>query len=94
MVIVLNETGKFERRDRFEIMSIILSSCQKGMTRKTHIMYKCNLSHKELHKYLEVLTSLGHLRVKRIKGANFYQTTMKGEKFILEYQHVERVLEE
>lgn len=85
---------KTEKRGRFEIMSAILSSCQRRMMRKTRIMYQCNLSYEELKKYLSLLTSLGHLEVKRAGDIDFYRITGKGRMFLREYQQLKKLLKE
>lgn len=91
-MLAVNE--KTEKRGRFEIMSAILSSCRGRMMRKTNIMYQCNLSYRELRKYLSLLTSLGHLEVKRAGDTDLYRITDKGRTFLREYQHLKKMLKE
>jgi predicted transcriptional regulator len=48
------------RRDRIEIVADILKKA-KGGSRKTHIMYTCNLSVTQNEKYLQALLDSGLL---------------------------------
>jgi len=88
----LSAGPEFLRRSRLEIMHSILSLCLQGersSARKTHIMYKCNLSFKQLGKYLETMTDLGLLEVNR----GSYSVTEKGKRFLEEFQGLKRLLQ-
>ena len=62
--------------------------------RKTHIMYKANLSYEQVHLYL------GELIEKRLIAQNvspdgvIYRTTEKGREFLLYYTRLVEFLEE
>jgi len=86
---MLSEKVEFIRRSRLEIMYNILSLCQRGENKKTHIMYRCNLSFKQVQKYLETLTSMGLLSANQ----GLYELTEKGEKFLKEFQDLKRLLD-
>jgi predicted transcriptional regulator len=84
-------------RSRFDIMATILLAANEGGTRKTHIMYKCNLSFKQLHAYLRFLVEMGLLRpivenVGTDDSSCLFQTTRKGEAFIKAYGNLNALL--
>ena len=76
-------------RCRIETLNIILTISIKGI-KKTHIMHKANLSHKQLEKSLEVLTSKGLL----LKDGDSYKTTDKGLAFIEEFAKIQSLMGE
>jgi len=88
----LRENAKFVRRSHMEIMATILLLCRNGPIQKTPIMYRCNLSFKQLQKYLKFLIRTGFLEVKNVNGKDFYQTTEKGQNFLKEFQNVKHLL--
>jgi predicted transcriptional regulator len=57
---------------------------------KTHIMYKANLSHKQLERYLAFLEERGLLAqaVDEDVGNRIYRITEKGFDFLRDYSHV------
>jgi len=65
------------KRERLEIMAEILCYCNQQKT-KTDIMYKVNLNHAQLKRYLRYLTSQGLLMVNK----NKYAATQKGCRFL------------
>jgi len=75
-----------------EIMATILSLCRNGPIQKTPIMYRCNLSFKQLQKYLNFLIRAGFLGVKNTNGKEFYHITEKGQIFLKEFQNVKNLL--
>ena len=75
-------------RTRLEILASILKVASNGSL-KTHIMYKANLSHRQLEKYLAFLEERAMLmRVLDGSGCNMYRITDKGFGFLREYSHV------
>lgn len=67
-----------------------------GGARKTHIMYKCNLSFRQLDAYLDFMVEKGLLECSSSKAENkanlkTYETTSKGRAFIRAYRNL-RVL--
>jgi len=75
-------------RTRLEILASILKVASNGSL-KTHIMYKANLSHRQLEKYLAFLEERDMLmRVLDGSGGNMYRITDKGFGFLREYSHV------
>lgn len=75
-------------RTRVEILANMLTVAANGAL-KTHIMYKANLSHRQLEKYLSFLEERGLLT--HLADANLgsiYRVTEKGLGFLREYSHV------
>ena len=73
-------------RTRVEILASILNVAEHG-TLKTHIMYKANLSHRQLEKYLTFLQQNEMLRevVDEEMGTRLFQITEKGIDFLKDY---------
>ncbi len=75
------------KRSDIDIMANILSAAKRG-TKKTRIMYGCNLSHNQLQVYLQILREMGFLAsYSKKEGAklNYFKTTQKGFKFLDAY---------
>jgi predicted transcriptional regulator len=77
---------QFGNRTRVEILGSILKVARNG-TLKTHIMYKANLSHRQLEKYLTFLEEKDLLRefLDEESGTRLYQVTEKGMEFLKDY---------
>lgn len=72
-------------RTRIEILGDILNIAHHG-TLKTHIMYKANLSHRQLEKYLGFLMEQGMVtKVTDENGATKYRVTERGVEFLKDY---------
>jgi len=83
-------------RSRMDIIANILSAANDG-ARKTHIMYRCNLSFKQLHVYLAFLKDRRLLKSVPIKteeknNSVTYQTTGKGRAFLQAYSSIRALL--
>ena len=79
-----------------DIIANILTAADDG-ARKTHIMYRCNLSFKQLHVYLAFLKDRRLLKSVPIrteeKNDSFaYQTTGKGRAFLQSYSDIRALL--
>ena len=76
-------------RTRVEILASILKVASSGAL-KTHIMYKANLSHRQLERYLGFLEQRGLLAqgIDEDMGNRIYRITDKGCDFLREYSHV------
>ena len=79
---------KQQKRSRFETMNAILHLCMQT-TKKTHVMYKVNLSHQQLKKYLSALTEAGLLEP--VEGG--YLTTQRGRLFFEKFRELSSVVE-
>lgn len=86
-------TKTFTRRNRLEVAYEILSFCLIRR-RKTHILYKCNLSYDQLQKYIEFLVAHALLESLEENGNEFYQATEHGGKFVSEYQRLSQIVNE
>jgi len=75
------------KRNRLETLNAILTTSAKGV-KKTHIMYRANLSHQQLEKFLEFLTSKGLI----MKEGDYYNTTSKGLIFIEEFEKIQSLM--
>ncbi|RMD67193.1 hypothetical protein D6817_02180 [Candidatus Pacearchaeota archaeon] len=72
------------KRNRIDIIEDILTSIKnKGRIRPTHVMYKSNLSHRQMKSYLEELLEKNFIRKVEGKSNNNYLTiTETGIKFL------------
>jgi predicted transcriptional regulator len=81
-------------RGRFEIIANILSIATNG-AKKTQLMYKCNMSFKQLEVYLNLCTEK-RLVAKRIhngsKDAAIYEITNKGLSFLHAYRTLKALM--
>ena len=81
-----------ENRTRVEILANILQVAS-NRTLKTHIMYRANLSHRQLEKYLAFLETNGMLeRLLDEDGVLKYRVTQKGIEFLKDYERLSSYL--
>jgi predicted transcriptional regulator len=80
------------RRSKMRIVADILKHAQ-APTKKTHIMYECNLSFDQLKRYLALLKNRALIRRKTDSGSVVYQTTRDGRDFLKEYSRIARLLQ-
>src|ERR687895_1931729 len=80
-------------RGEIQIMGDVLALATSGI-RKTHIMYKANLSYEQVYLYLEEL--IGKRLVAQDVSSNgvVYRTTEKGREFLAYYTRLLEFLEE
>ena len=77
-------------RSRMDIMANILTAAKRP-SRKTRIMYRCNLSFRQLKTYLTLLLEEGFLSVIPIvesARAEAFQVTAKGRAFLEAYANL------
>jgi predicted transcriptional regulator len=96
VVQVINKSTLLHR-SKMDIIDNILQAANDGGAKKTHIMYKCNLSFKQLHAYLELLVEMGLLKpVSLVTETNekllLFETTKKGQAFIKAYDNLSALL--
>ncbi len=60
-----------------------------GDAKPTHILYKANLSHERLVKYLDDLTTKGLIQLKQDGESRTYSLTTKGVSFLIEMRRAE-----
>lgn len=93
MVQTTNES-KSSHRGRLDIIADILSSSVGGV-RKTSIMYKCNLSFKQLEVYMRFLMRKDLLRMfarRESRETRFFETTEQGMDFLRAYRNLEALM--
>jgi len=76
------------KRSDIDIMANILNEAHMG-ARKTRIMYRCNLSHRQLAVYLELLLSMGFLVSHSDEDSSkldLFKPTAKGLEFLDAYR--------
>ena len=72
------------RRGKIQIYADILKviKTSNGRIKKTHIVYKANLTHSRLNNYLELLLEKGFIAEEKIGAGIFYKITERGIKFL------------
>jgi len=86
--------GKFSNRSRINIVACILEKCNPE-SRKTRIIYKCNLSLPQFNIYTKCLNEGGLLRIyTENNGTEFFETTKEGKEFLEDYKKIKKVLED
>jgi predicted transcriptional regulator len=80
-------------RGKIQIMGDVLALGTSGI-RKTHIMYKANLSYEQVHLYLGELIGRRLIEQDMSPDGVVYRTTEKGREFLLHYTRVVELLEE
>jgi predicted transcriptional regulator len=82
-------------RSRIDIIASILDAAD-GSVGKTHIMYRCNLSFKQLEIYLDLLTNRGLLkRIPEEEKSSYkksFKVTDKGQILLQAYQNLKDLL--
>jgi predicted transcriptional regulator len=85
----IQSTQKYRSKGR--IFSDILKAVKEsGSAKPTHILYKANLSHDRLTKYLGLLEDSGLLQRTSDGDKTEYVITSKGEQFLLEFRRMEQ----
>jgi len=80
-------------RGKIQIMGDVLALATSGI-KKTHIMYRANLSYEQVHMYLSELIER-KLVTQDVSGDGVvYRTTEKGREFLVHYTHLVEFLEE
>lgn len=78
-------------RTRVEILASILKVAT-NRTLKTHIMYRANLSHRQLEKYLTFLETNGMLEQVQDNESRKYLVTKKGIDFLRDFNRLSEYL--
>ena len=75
------------KRNRVEIIHDMLRIIQErgGRIKKTHLMYKANLSHKQMTSYLKDLIKNGLIIDKKAEERNLILITERGRDFFVKY---------
>src|ERR687894_156109 len=90
---MMTTSERKNNRGKIQIMGDVLALATSGI-RKTHIMYKANLSYEQVYLYLEEL--IGKRLVAQDVSSNgvVYRTTEKGREFLLYYTRLVEFLKE
>ncbi|HEV8404420.1 MAG TPA: winged helix-turn-helix domain-containing protein [Nitrososphaera sp.] len=80
-------------RGKIQIMGDVLALATSGI-KKTHIMYKANLSYEQVHLYLSELMGKQLISQDALQDGVVYRTTDKGREFLLCYTRLVEFLEE
>jgi predicted transcriptional regulator len=95
-LVQVNKKISLLHRSRIDIMANILQEANKG-AKKTHVMYRCNLSFRQLNAYLEFLVEMGFLETITMKTENkedaqLFKTTRKGRDLVEAYHNLKALL--
>ena len=82
---------KSMKRGQLEIIYEILSICREPAY-KTRVLYKCNLSHEQLMRYLNYLMNRSLLCTVEGSQKKLFQITEKGRKFIEGYENLNGIM--
>jgi len=85
------EERHISNRTKVEILATILKVAG-NRTLKTHIMYRANLSHRQLKKYLTFLETNGMLARVVEDEVTKFQVTEKGMEFLKDYERISSYL--
>jgi predicted transcriptional regulator len=93
MMTTMSERKK-NNRGKIQIMGDVLALGTSGI-KKTHIMYRANLSYEQVHLYLGELIGK-RLITQDVSSSDgvVYRTTEKGREFMLYYTRLIEILEE
>jgi len=84
--------SRFLNRNRLDIMQCILEN--SSGSRKTRLIYRCNLSLSQFNIFKDCLVEAGLLKVSKLKnGVEIFETTEKGKEFLSDYKHLRSILE-
>ncbi len=89
-----NKKRSNKHRGSLDIIADILEA-SKGKTRKTYLMYRCNLSFRQLENYLNLLLRRGLLKAAEDNNNNtgLFRITEKGERFLEVYKGLQGLME-
>ena len=92
-MVQTEKEAEFTVRGRMDIIADILDQAKPG-TKKTRIMYMCNLSFRQLRIYLDFLLRKKFLALITSFDGNsrFYRTTKKGLAFLEAYKNLQAVI--
>jgi predicted transcriptional regulator len=80
-------------RGKIEIMADVLALSTTGI-KKTHIMYRANLSYEQILHYLNQLLTKGLIAQDVSDGSLVYRTTEKGREFLMCYSRMTELITE
>lgn len=84
------------QRSQWDIIAKVLGIARSPES-KTHVMYRANLSFRQLERYLEFLLDKGLLRVSEVRhsrATKLFVTTDKGLSFLEAYHRLEEIVKD
>src|ERR671911_723032 len=90
---MMTTSERKNNRGKIQIMGDVLALGTSGI-RKTHIMYKANLSYEQVHLYLGELIEKRLIEQDVSPDGVVYRTTEKGREFLQHYTRLVELLEE
>lgn len=93
MNIEMIASERKNNRGKIQIMGDVLSLATSGI-KKTHIMYRANLSYEQVYLYLEELISKRLIAQDLSPDGVVYRITEKGRAFLSYYSHLIELLAE
>jgi predicted transcriptional regulator len=91
LVDTKNNTSN-NHRGNLDIIADILGASDGG-AKKTYLMYRCNLSFKQLKNYSSFLLSNGLLHIPKDEANNGkFQVTDKGKEFLRAYKNLKALM--
>jgi predicted transcriptional regulator len=93
MTMMMTRSERKNNRGKIQIMGDVLALATSAI-KKTHIMYRANLSYEQVYLYLEELISKRLIVQDLSADGVVYRTTEKGREFLLYYTHLVQFLEE
>src|SRR5918996_1040223 len=90
---MMTRSERKNNRGKIQIMADVLALATSAI-KKTHIMYRANLSYEQVYLYLEELISKRLIVQDLSADGVVYRTTEKGREFLLYYTHLVEFLEE
>jgi predicted transcriptional regulator len=70
-------------------LDILHAIREEGDAKPTHVLYKANLSHERLVRYLDDLTAKGLIEMRQDGDSRTYRMTSKGVEFLIEMRRAE-----
>ena len=80
-------------RGKIQIMGDVLALASSGI-KKTHIMYKANLSYEQVHLYLTEMMEKGLVMQDVSSDGVIYRATEMGREFLVHYTHLAEFIDE
>ncbi len=80
-------------RGRIQIIGDILELATSGI-KKTHIMYRGNLSYEQAHQYLAEMIEKSLVDIQVSSAGTMYRTTERGREFLAYYGKLSEFLED
>lgn len=89
--MIEHETNNENNRGKIEIMADVVYLSTSGI-KKTHIMYKANLSYDQINRYLRELLKLTFIEIAMDEGTIIYRATEKGRLFLHYYYMMRKTM--